>query len=215
MAANTKITFEQVEQKRRAFAQAVRTFGKQKGRYHNPAPELPAAKLDGCEVLHNREALLDKAPRGGMMGQIGAGQGNFTAEILERCRPEKLHLFDVTELTNPKVRAEMALQNSRLKTQLGENIIAMRKMPNTYFDLVYIDGVLEHEALTTLIEAVLPKMKPSGVLIFNNYTVWSANSMYHCGVARAVNELCLVHPWKFRFLALQPMMYNDVMLVRE
>jgi len=45
--------------------------------------------------------------------------------------------------------------------------------------------------------------------------VWSPASMFHCGVARAVNEFCLKNPYKFRYLALQPMMYNDVMLVPE
>ena len=39
--------------------------------------------------------------------------------------------------------------------------------------------------------------------------------MFHCGVARAVNEFARDNPWKFRYLAMQSMMYNDAMLVRE
>ena len=71
------------------------------------------------------------------------------------------------------------------------------------------------QAVTNGVKAAVAKVKPDGVLIFNDYTVWSATSMYHCGVARAVHEFCLENPWKFRYLALQWMMYNDVMLVRE
>ncbi|HSG36832.1 MAG TPA: hypothetical protein VLA27_05270, partial [Paracoccaceae bacterium] len=65
------------------------------------------------------------------------------------------------------------------------------------------------------IAAALPRLKPDGALIFNDYAVWSPTSMFHCGVARAVNELCLSSNWRLRYLAMQPMMYNDVMLVRD
>ncbi|WP_417525609.1 class I SAM-dependent methyltransferase [Marinovum sp.] len=212
-----KITFEQVEQKRRAFAQALREFKQAKGRYHNPAPELPASKLEGCEVLANRYALLDKVAQGGVMAEIGVDRGDFSLEILTRCKPERLHLFDIdiSRLVNPKVRAELAAENSRLKTHVGDSSANISKLPDGYFDMVYVDGDHEYEGVLRDIEAVLPKMKPGGVIIFNDYTVWSASSMYHCGVARAVNEFCLKHPWKFRYLALQSMMYNDVMVVPE
>jgi len=88
-------------------------------------------------------------------------------------------------------------------------------MPDSYFDMVYIDGDHAYEGAMKDVEAVLPKMKPNGVILFNDYTVWSAVSMFHCGVARVVHETCKNHPWKFRYLALQTMMYNDVMIVRD
>lgn len=215
--ATAKITFEQVEQKRRAFSQALREFRDAKGRYHNPAPELPPAKLEGCEVLSNRYHLLDRVAQGGVMAEIGIDRGDFSLEILTRCKPDKLHLFDIdiSRLANPAVKAELAAENARLKTHIGDSSSNMAKMPDGYFDMVYIDGDHEYEGVLRDIEATLPKMKPGGVMIFNDYTVWSATSMFHCGVARAVNEFCLKHPWKFRYIALQSMMYNDVMVIPE
>jgi predicted O-methyltransferase YrrM len=215
--ATAKITFEQVEQKRRAFAQALRAFRASRGRYHNPAPELPPAKLEGCELLANRYHLLDRVAPGGVMAEIGVDRGDFSLEILTRCKPEKLHLFDIdiSRLSNPEVKAELASETSRLKTHVGDSSVHMAKMPDGYFDMVYIDGDHEYEGVMRDIEATLPKLKPKGVMIFNDYTVWSAASMYHCGVARAVHEFCLNHPWKFRYVALQSMMYNDVMVIPE
>jgi predicted O-methyltransferase YrrM len=217
MTPPPKITFEQVEQKRRAFSQALLQFRAAKGRYHNPAPELPGEKLEGCELLPNRYALLDKVPQGGAMAEIGVDRGDFSLEILTRCKPDKLHLFDIdiARLVNPEIRAELASEDSRLKTHIGDSSTNLGKMPDGYFDLVYVDGDHDYKGVVKDIEAVLPKMKPGGILIFNDYTVWSASSMYHCGVARAVNELCLAHPWKFRYMSLQSMMYNDVMLIQE
>ncbi len=217
MAPTPKITYEQVEQKRRAFSQALRQFRQAKGRYHNPAPELPAAKLEGCEVLPNRLMLLDKVAQGGVMAEVGVDRGDFSLQILTRCKPDKLHLFDIdmSRLVNPEVRAELASEGSRLKTHVGDSSTNLRKLPDAYFDMVYIDGDHDYRGVVRDIEAVLPKVKPTGILIFNDYTVWSPTSMYHCGVARAVNELCIAHPWKFRYMSLQSMMYNDVMLVPE
>ena len=217
MATKSKITFEQVERKRREFSKALAEFSRAKGRYHNPAPELPAAKLEGCEVLPNRYALLDKVKPGGVMAEIGVDRGDFSVEILKRCKPEKLHLFDIdiSRLTNPEIRAELGRPGGRLKTHVGDSSTNLNKVPDAYFDMIYIDGDHDYEGVLKDIKAAVAKVKPDGVLIFNDYTVWSATSMYHCGVARAVHEFCLENPWKFRYLALQWMMYNDVMLVRE
>lgn len=215
--SETKITFEDVEVKRRAFSKALREFRAVKGRYHHPAAELPPEKLAGCEVLANRHLLLDKVRKGGNMAEIGVDRGAFSLDILTRCQPDRLHLFDIdiSRLVNPEITAELAAGGDRLKTHIGDSSSNMARMPDGYFDMVYIDGDHQYEGVMRDIEAVLPKMKPDGVILFNDYAVWSATTMFHCGVARAVHELCLSHPWKFRYIALQGMMYNDVMLVRE
>lgn len=212
-----KITFEDVEQKRRAFASALKEFTADKGRYHNPAPELPAAKLAGCEVLANRLALLDKLPKGGVFAEVGVDRGDFSIEILTRCKPEKLHLFDMdmTRLSNTALLGTISQRGSPVKTHAGDSSTNMSKVPDGYFDVIYIDGDHGYEGVKRDIAASVPKLKPQGVMIFNDYAVWSATSMFHCGVARAVHEFCRDNPWKFRYIALQTMMYNDVMLVRE
>ena len=217
MAPTPKITFEQVEQKRRAFAKILRKFRNQKGRYHNPAPELPASKLAECQILPNRFVLLDKVAKGGVMAEIGVDTGDFSREIIQRCEPDKLHLFDIdnTRLQNKTVLAALTDGAGRLEMHVGDSSTNMSKMPDVSFDMIYIDADHQYEGVVKDINAALPKLKPRGVLIFNDYTVWSASSMFHCGVARAVNELCLREPWKFRYMAMQDMLYNDVMLVRD
>ena len=212
-----KVTFEDVEAARRAFAKKLGAFQQQKGRYHNPAPELPTAKLADCQLLPNRFELLHKIRKGGVMAEIGVDRGDFSLEILTRCAPDKLHLFDIdiSRLVNPKIRAELDSGKGRVETHVGDSSANMAKMPDDHFDMIYIDGDHAYEGVMKDVEASLPKLKESGVLIFNDYTTWSAVSMFHCGVARAVHETCLNHPFKFRYMALQTMLYNDVMLVRE
>lgn len=217
MTEQQATTFEDVERRRRAFAKALREFRAAKGRYYNPAPELPAAKLEGCEVLPNRMMLLDRVAPGGVMAEIGVDRGDFSLQILNRCKPERLHLFDMdfNRVANPDIIAELDREDGRLEFHVGDSSSQLATMPDASFDMIYIDGDHKYEGVKKDISVAVEKVKPGGVLIFNDYTVWSVVSMFHCGVARAVHELCLTSPWKFRYLALQTMMYNDVMLVRE
>lgn len=212
-----KVTFEDVEFARRAFSKKLGAFQKQKGRYHNPAPELPTAKLADCQVLPNRFELLHKVRKGGVMAEIGVDRGDFSLEILNRCAPDKLHLFDIdiSRLVNPEILGHLNDGSGRVTTHVGDSSSNMSKMPDNSFDMIYIDGDHAYDGVMKDVEASLPKLKESGVLIFNDYATWSAVTMFHCGVARAVHETCLNHPFKFRYMALQTMLYNDVMLVRE
>lgn len=212
-----KITFEDVEIKRRAFARAVREFTAQGGRYHQRAPDLAPEKLAGCEVLASRMHLLDRLPKGGNYAEIGVDRGDFSAQILRRCQPDRLHLFDIdlSRLDNAETLAALGAGGGRAQTHGGDSAALMAQMPDGYFDLVYIDGDHEYDGVVRDIQATLPKLKPTGAMVFNDYSVWSPVTVMHCGVARAVHEFTRDNPWRFRFIALQSMMYNDVMLVRE
>lgn len=209
-----KVTLEEVEQKRRAFAAAVKAFTAQKGRYHDRAPDLPPEKVHGCEVLANRYELLDRLPKGGVYAEIGTDRGDFSAEILRRCQPDMLHLFDIDlgRINNPEILSRLETGDG-VRTHAGDSSTSISRLPNGTFDVIYIDGDHIYDGVKRDIEASVPKLKPHGILVFNDYSVWSPTTMMRCGVARAVNEFVRDNPWKLRYLALQSMMYNDVMLV--
>lgn len=211
------VTIAQVERKRREFSQILKDFRSSKGRYHNPAPELPEKLLAQCKLLPSRVALIDRVPEGQIIGMLGVSDGNLAAEFLARANPIKLHLFgqDLSRLKNPDIRAELASEECRIKPQVGDTSETLARFPDQFFDTFYIDGDHSYEAVSKDIERVLPKVKPNGALIFHSYSTWSTVTMYHCGVARAVHELCLEGSWRFQYLALEPMMYYDLMLVRE
>ena len=210
-------TFESVERKRRDFARALSTFRGKGGRYHNPALPLPDEKYRGCEVLADRLALLERLPKGAAFAEVGVDGGHFSAEIFERCAPSSLVLMDrdLGRISNPLVLDLISRGDPRITLLAGDSGDCLGELPVGSIDVVYIDADHSYAAVRRDIAAALPRLKPDGVLIFNDYTVWSPRSMYHCGVARAVNELCLSSNWRLRYLAMQPMMYNDVMLVRD
>lgn len=144
-------------------------------------------------------------------------RGHFSAEILSRCAPSNLLLIDreFDRLASPLVLELVARKDPRITLIPGDSADGLSELPARSLDVVYIDADHSYAAVRRDIAAALPCLKPDGVLVFNDYAVWSPSSMYHCGVARAVNELCLTSNWRLKYLAMQPMMYNDVMLVRD
>ena len=64
------------------------------------------------------------------------------------------------------------------------------------------------------IHAARRKVKSDGLLVFNDYTIWSYEEMEPYGVVAAVNELCIDDHWKLVYLALPCHMYCDVAVRR-
>jgi hypothetical protein len=47
-----------------------------------------------CELLPDRNMLLDLLPKGGVAAEIGVAFGDYTREILARAAPSQLYLID-------------------------------------------------------------------------------------------------------------------------
>src|SRR5262249_22698526 len=76
-------------------------------------------------------------------------------------------------------------------------------------DWIYIDGDHNYEGVKSDIEAAAPKVKPGGLMVFNDYAVWSVTSMRRCGVAKAANEFAIANGWQLIAFAFQTSMYCD------
>ena len=141
--------------------------------------------------MTNRLALIDRLEKGGVIAEVGVDRGDFSLELLNRCAPLKLHLFDmdIERLVNPIILEELNNGSNRIKTHVGDSGLNMSRLPDKYFDAIYIDGDHRYEGVKRDIEASIPKLKKHGVLIFNDYSVWSPSSMFHCGVAPCRSKL--------------------------
>ena len=71
-----------------------------------------------------------------------------------------------------------------------------------YFDWIYIDAQHDYEGVKRDIGVARRKVKDAGLLVFNDYIVWSYVEMAPYGVVAAVNELCREDRWELIYLAL-------------
>jgi predicted O-methyltransferase YrrM len=179
-----------------------------------PAPQLREEHLQDCIVVPERTALLKRLPKGGIVAEVGTLQGEFAREILRIVEPRELHLIDLE--IHPRVRemADDPLLRDCLRVHHRDSVQALKSFPDRMFDWIYIDAQHHYEEVKQDIAAARDKVKPDGLLVFNDYTVWSYVELAPYGIVAAVNELCLEDNWKIVYLALPSHMYCDVAVQR-
>jgi predicted O-methyltransferase YrrM len=179
-----------------------------------PAPELRDEHLRECRLVANRTALLHQLPKGGVVAELGVLHGEFSREILSIVQPGELHLIDHEIQPDVHEMARSPFPRTKLQIHEADSVDALERFPDEYFDWIYIDAQHGYEGVKRDTEAARRKVKTEGLLVFNDYTVWSYVEMQPYGVVAAVNELCVMHNWKIVYMAVPPHMYCDVAVRR-
>jgi len=182
----------------------------------HPAPMLTDKQVEGCYVLPDRETILQKMKRGGIVAEVGVQAGEFSRSILDICSPSQIHLIDI-DLRSHAIHEKFGKEINAGIVQLQEedSSSALKKFPDSFFDFIYIDGDHSYNGVKKDIEAGKSKVKKDGFLIFNDYTYWSPCECMEYGVIQAVNELCREDDWKMIYFAFGYYMYCDVAIRRR
>ena len=177
-------------------------------------PRVPGVAVDGARVFASRFDALDTLPRNGVVAEVGTQAGLFAERILLTAAPASLHLFDIEFDTLRRERAAVA-DDARVTLHLGDSSTELSRCPDASFDWIYIDGDHALDGVRKDTTVALAKVKPDGILVFNDYTVWSIMEMADYGVVPVVNELLAGGEFEMIYLALHPLMYCDVGLRRR
>jgi hypothetical protein len=206
-----------LELARKAWARVMSRHNNHLGVARLPVyPMLGDEHVRNCQVLSSRERIIQKMKKGGHVAEIGVQEGVFSRFILEDNHPAKLHLFDI-DLRRFDIAGRFARQIEAGQVVLheGDSSVEVAKLPDRYFDFIYVDGDHSYEGVRRDIAASRSKIKDDGYLVFNDYTFWSPAECMMYGVVQAVNELCLAEGWELRYFALACYMYCDVALQRS
>jgi hypothetical protein len=181
-----------------------------------PAQALSARHLRRCQVLEHREAMLEHMPTNAVCAEVGIWKADFSQTILSKTQPATLHLIDCAEWSIAHAARRFAGEVTRgqVRVHRGDSAEVLASMPANYFDWVYIDADHSYTAVKRDLEAVRTRMKPNGLIALNDYIYFAPSDFEKYGVIEAVNEFCLEHDFEMIFFALQPRMYNDV-VIRE
>jgi hypothetical protein len=187
--------------------------GFQIGPIFPPLPTLMPERLSGCELLNSREEILRRLPKASIGAEIGTQEGLFATKILEIVQPEQLYLFDL--FVRPLyARRPWLLERPEVDLRVGDSSIELALLPDDIFDWIYIDGDHSYEGVHRDIAVARFKVKPGGLLIFNDFTIWSPAECCDYGVPYAVCEFDIESGWDFVYFALHPHCYHDVALRR-
>jgi predicted O-methyltransferase YrrM len=174
------------------------------------APQLAELHLKRCVVVPHRSALLQRLPTGGVVAEVGTLHGEFSREILDIVRPRELHLIDREITTAVGDLAASPAFNRQVRVHQGDSVQALESFPDEYFDWIYVDARHDYEGVRRDAEVARRKVRRDGLLIFNDYILWSYVEMEPYGVVQTVNELCTEDGWEIVFLALPSHLYCDV-----
>ena len=178
-----------------------------------PVMQVPQAQLQNCKLLPNREEILQLLPRGSVGAELGTQEGLFAKKMLSVVRPARLHLFDIDDQPIRQQSADL-LRRPDVELHVGDSSSLLATFSDQYFDWIYIDGDHSYEGVSRDIRVARSKVKPGGLLIFNDFTIWSPVECIDYGVAHAVCELAANSGFEFVYFALHPQFYNDVALRR-
>jgi predicted O-methyltransferase YrrM len=160
----------------------------------------------------DRLALLERLPKGGVVAEVGTLHGEFAREILRITEPQELHLIDHEAHPDVVTLTEESSLRDRVRFHHRDSAEALQAFPDRYFDWIYIDAQHAYDGVKRDIDVARCKVKDGGLLVFNDYIVWSYVEMEPYGVVAAVNELCTEDKWEMIYLALPSHMYCDVAL---
>lgn len=180
----------------------------------NPLFVVPAKleniHVENARLFANRYDMLAGLPKSLVWAEIGTWEGEFSAFIQQNCNPKELHLFDIDfQRTRDKGHIKEAAD---VAFHQGPSADQLALLPDASFDVIYIDGDHSLRGVARDADVALRKIKPDGLLIFNDYIRFDYVEMFPFGTVPVVNSLCVDHNYEVAGFAFHNKMYCDIML---
>ncbi len=89
----------------------------------------------------------------------------------------------------------------------GDSAAAIAGLPDESVDVFYVDADHTYEGVRRDLDALLPKIKPDGLIVLNDYIpaeIGFSNLPY--GIIQATNEFMVAHGWEMTYFAFATVM---------
>jgi len=173
-----------------------------------PKVKLKKVNMQNCTLLLDREELLNNLPKDAVVAEIGVDQGEFSQKIIKLCKPKKLHLIDAWH-SEYYHQGLALLVEQKFEQQISDQLVEINKglstevvdrLPDNYFDWIYIDTVHDYHTTKLEMEKYSEKLKAGGIIAGHDYSMGNWLKGYKYGVIEAVHEFCVNNDWEFIYL---------------
>lgn len=198
-------------------------------------PELPAHLFENSRVYNSREAVLKSLPKGGTIAEVGVAYGNFSMVLLEQLHPEKFIAIDsfaitadnepwkqtilkesnLSHLNYYKKRFQKEIDSGQIEILTGLSWEMLSKLPDKSLDYIYLDAGHSYQEVAKDIEQIKNKIKDSGIIQFNDYTLFDAFAFTPYGVPKAVHEFMIAENYELLGLCLHRQFFCDVVVRKK
>jgi predicted O-methyltransferase YrrM len=177
------------------------------------AAPLRDEHLTRCRVFASRESMLRSFAKRKVWAEVGTYEGAFARQIEEICAPVELNLIDM-DFSRLRLKRYVT-QGDIVRFHEGASNQILSSFPDEYFDCIYIDANHDLSSVAKDVDVARSKIKSDGLLIFNDYIIFSHADMAPYGTVPVVNALCNEDNWEMVAFVLQAKMYCDVALRRR
>jgi hypothetical protein len=199
-------------------------------------PALEQRHLPDARLFADRISLIAclTSARGGVVAEIGVGNGDFSRTLLDELQPSQFFALDTFDLHLIPMAwgiptGELLLGKSHLEfyrnrfSSLGDRIVirqglsdeSLETLPDKYFDLIYIDAAHDYDHVRRDADLSRQKLKDEGILVFNDYIMFDHIRRVPYGVVQVVNEMVVNEEWRVIGLALHHDLFCDIAIVRS
>lgn len=187
---NEERLHQQVAAAHAAFRQALFDYRQGTGQpadflLEKPAPRLRDDAFAHGRLFSDRHVMMRALATGERGAEIGVQHGNFARFMLSELPVKELHLF---EMNTALISGDVA-GDARVVLHAGDSSQNLLRLPDDHFDWIYIDGDHSYAGALKDARVAVSKVRPGGVLFFNDYTLWSFAEAIPYGVMAVANEL--------------------------
>ena len=194
-------------------------------------PVLAAEHVDGARLFATRQDLVDSLslPARPVIAEIGVALGEFSRFMIDRFGPSEFHAFDLFQLhldatlwgmpTSQVLegRTHADFYRSKFPEALvyeGSSGDTLHAVADGKFDLIYVDGAHDYEAVAADARQCERIVKSDGVLVFNDYIMHDPFLHADYGIVPVVNEMVVNGGWKVIGFGLQKHLFCDIAIRR-
>jgi len=203
---------------------------------HVDFPSLTSEHIASSQLFANRYDMIKKIHPVSkpVIAEVGVATGDFSEFIIEQLKPSKFVAIDSFEmekypfhwgipqeiLLNGLAHEDYYKQRFEhygelIQIEKGLSADCLSKMPDDYFDIIYIDAGHAYENVRRDGEISQSKLKHNGIIIFNDYIMYDPFINEEYGVVQAVNEILNQGGWKVDGFALEKNMFCDIAISRS
>lgn len=198
---------------------------------HTNFPALNNSHIEGAKLFATRADMVVTlgVPAGGVIAELGVATGDFSEYILHALKPKKFVAIDLFDMHETPViwgrQASELFQNmsqldfyrrrfsrylDHLVTDVGPSYDVLEKYPDRSFDMIYVDAGHDYASVKRDGDVAARKIKPEGVIVFNDYVLYDPFAEGPYGVVQAVNELVTNGKWRVAGFALEKNLFCDI-----
>lgn len=200
-------------------------------------PELRPTDVENAKLFACREGLVEflfPELRGGTVAEVGVMYGDFSEFIIRTVRPQLFVAIDTfgmhliqTIAGKPSAERFQGMTHrefyekrfsglsNQVRCEEGNSHEILSNYPDATFDMIYIDAAHDYESVKKDADVSTEKLKPEGVLIFNDYIRYSHYDDMYYGIVPVVNDLVVNQGFEVTGFALQVEMYCDIAIRRR